>query len=90
MKFTKKPVNHTQFYVKQKNRFLGVTKLFFRSDKTKMFIYKVFFTLHPSVTLMHNSNTAKEQKNRPSQCLQKKSIKVSYIKSGKEKMEKKR
>ena len=46
------------------------------SDETKIFIYKVPFTLHSLVELIHNSTNAKEQKNRTSQFLQKRASKL--------------
>ena len=46
------------------------------SDKTKIFIYKVPFTLHSLGELIHYSTNAKEQKNRTTQCLQKRASKL--------------
>ena len=60
---TNRPKNHTQFYIF--GNFPAIRKWQNSSsgrDKTKMFIDKVPFTLHPCVGLMHNSITAKEQK----------------------------
>ena len=48
-------------------RFLGGTKLFSGSDKTKIFTNMVPFTLHLLVALMQNSTTAKEKDKWPSQ-----------------------
>ena len=77
MKLTKRRHNHTKLYFlgnfscvrKWQNSSSG-------SDKTKIFIYKVSFTLHLLVELIHNSTIAKEQTNRTSQCLQ---IRVSKL-----------
>ena len=44
--------------------------------ETEIFIYKVPFTLHSLVELVHNSTNAKEQKNWKSQCLQKRALKI--------------
>ena len=64
IKLTKRPYNHTKFFVlvnfsgfrKWQNSSSG-------SDETKIFIYKVPFTVHPLVELIHNSTNPK--------CLQK-------------------
>ena len=48
-----------------KNYFPGVTN-------------KVPFTLHPLVPLLHNSTTAKEQKNVPGHCLKKRASKLVW------------
>ena len=74
---SKRPGNHAQFYVF--GNFSGLRE--WRnsnsgSDKTKIFIDKAPFTLHPLVGLMHNSTTAKEQTNWPCWCLQKKASKL--------------
>ena len=67
MNLTNRPGNITQIYILRKI-------LCFRkwqnsssgSDKTKIFIEKVPFTLHQLVGLMHNRTNAKEQKKWPS------------------------
>ena len=84
MNLTKKPGNITQIYIFRK-------KLCFRkgqnsssgSDKTKIFIDKVPFTLHQLVGLMHNRTNAKEQKIGPVNAF-KKNIKVSFVTFGTE------
>ena len=71
MKCTERPHNHTKFYVL--GNFLGVRKWqnsSSGSDKTKNLIYKVPFTLHTLVELIHNSTNAKEHK-KSDKCLQK-------------------
>ena len=71
MKLTKRPHNHSKLYFLEK--FSCVQKWqnsSSGSDKIKIFIYKVSFTLHLLVELIHNSTIAKEQTNRTSQCLQ--------------------
>ena len=65
MSFTNRPPIQPLFYVFW--NFLGVQKWqksISGSDKTKIFIYKVPFTFHPSVGLMHNSTTAKEKQKK--------------------------
>ena len=63
IKLTKRPYNHTNFYIFW--NFSGVRKWLNSSsgsDETKLLIYKVPFTLHPLVELIHNTTNAKEQK----------------------------
>ena len=64
VKLIKTPHIRTTFY------FLGIFSGFRKwqnfisgSDKTEIFIYKVPFTLHSMVEVIHNSTNAKEQKN---------------------------
>ena len=60
----KKPLNHTKFYAFWK--LLGFREwqnCFPEVKKLTFFIYKVHFTLHPLVALMHNTTTAKEHTN---------------------------
>ena len=72
MNLTNRPGNHTQFYIF--GHFSGFWKCQNSnsgSDKTKIFIDKGPFTLHPLVGLMQNSTTAREQKNGPFRDLKK-------------------
>ena len=77
MKLTKRPHNHTKFNALENFQVSG-------SDQTPVMevtnlnnlIYKVVFTLHPLVELIHNSSNAKEPKNLTSQCLQKRASKL--------------
>ena len=45
-------------------RMSGSITPFPECDETKIFIYKVPFTLHPLVGLMHNSTTAEKKKHK--------------------------
>ena len=78
IKLTKRPLNHTTIFVLGNfSRFRKWQNSSSGSDETKIFfIYKVPFTLHLLVELIHNSTNAKEQKNRTSQCLQKRASKL--------------
>ena len=77
VKLTKTPHIHTKFYIL--GNFSGFRKWqnsISQSDKTEISIYKVPFTLHALVELIHNSTNAKEQKNWTSQCLRKRASKL--------------
>ena len=86
MKLTNKTSDHVKFYI------LG-NMLGFResqnsnsgSPKTKIFIDKVPFTLHPLVGLMHNITTAKEPQKMARLMPSKRSVKVSFVTPGIEK-----
>ena len=55
------------------------------SDKAKIYIYKVPFTLHPLVELFHISTNAKEEEKLNQSMPSKKSVKVSFATSGTQK-----
>ena len=87
VKLLKTPHIHTQlFYVlwnlsgvrKWQNSISG-------SDKIEIFIYKVSFTLHSVVKLIHNSTNEKEPKKSDKSMPSKKSLKVSFVTSGTQK-----
>ena len=76
IKLTKRLHIYTKIYVF--GNFSGVRKWqnsSSGSDETKIFIYKVPFTLHPLVELIQNSTNAKEQKIRQVNALKKRALK---------------
>ena len=90
MKLTKRTHIHTKFNVLE--NWSGVRKWQNSSsgnDKTKIFIYKVPFTLHPVFELINNITKAKKQKKLDKSMPSKKSVKVSFVTSGTQKMRKK-
>ena len=88
VKLTQTPQIHTKFYIL--GNFSGFQKWqnsISGSDETEIFIYKVPFTLHLLVELIHNSTICKRTKKLDKSMPSKKSLKVSFVTSGTQKVE---